>query len=111
MVFDSDGSTTTVFQDKGTIEEFLADITAGYDRIRSENLIINLSAFSRLKVTDITAFSGLSERHRNSGKSFVLVSDQVSYEDLPEELVVVPTLGEAKDIIEMDEIERDLDLQ
>jgi len=32
----------------------------------------------------------------------------LSYDEVPEEISVVPTLQEAKDLIEMEEIERDL---
>ncbi|CAN0606593.1 unnamed protein product, partial [Ectocarpus sp. 12 AP-2014] len=41
-------------------------------------------------------------------QSFVLVSDKVSYDDVPEEINLVPTLQEARDVVEMEEIERDL---
>ena len=52
----------------------------------------------------------LSNKHRGARKSFVLVTDKVTYEDVPEEINLVPTIQEAKDIIEMEEIERDLEL-
>jgi len=39
-----------------------------------------------------------------------LVSSAVALDDIPEEISMAPTLQEARDIIEMEEIERDLDL-
>jgi hypothetical protein len=39
----------------------------------------------------------------------VIVSDTISYDNAPEELSITPTIQEAHDIIEMEEIERDLD--
>jgi hypothetical protein len=38
----------------------------------------------------------------------VIVTDRVDFDEMPDEIVVVPTLQEAYDIIEMEEIERDL---
>ena len=52
----------------------------------------------------------LSNSHKAKGKSFVLVSDLISYGDIPDEISLVPTVQEAKDLIEMEEIERDLEL-
>ena len=40
----------------------------------------------------------------------MLVSDQISYDQVPDEISLAPSLQEAHDIIEMEEIERDLDL-
>ena len=40
--------------------------------------------------------------------SRVLVVEAVSLGEFPEECIAVPTLGEAKDLIEMERIERDL---
>ena len=55
-------------------------------------------------------FLQISNEHRRKRKSFVLVTNKVPYADVPEEICVVPTVQEAHDIIEMEEIERDLDL-
>jgi len=40
--------------------------------------------------------------------SFVIVFNGINIDNIPEDIVVVPTLTEAKDIIEMENIERDL---
>jgi len=42
--------------------------------------------------------------------SFVIVYDGINFDDLPDEIIVVPSLDEAKDLIEMENIERDLGL-
>ena len=67
-------------------------------------------SFKNLTKNDVLEFYQLSNMHRALKKSFVLVTDKVSYEEVPDAIHVVPTLQEAKDIIEMEEIERDLDL-
>ncbi|MBD0778876.1 ribonuclease Z [Maribacter sp. ANRC-HE7] len=110
MIFDKEGTTTIVFQENISIQEFLKNLESGYNKIKNDNIIINLFSFSKLSSGDILEFLPISNRHRDTKKSFVLVTDKVSFDEVPEELSVVPTIREAKDIIEMEEIERDLDL-
>jgi hypothetical protein len=46
--------------------------------------------------------------HKIAKKSLVLVTYSINPNDVPSQLTVVPTQLEAHDIIEMEEIERDL---
>lgn len=110
MVFDKKGTTTTVFQEDISLNIFLANLTKAYPDIKNDNLIINLFSFKELTSNDILEFLELSNQHRGDSKSFVLVSNLVSFDEVPDEICLVPTLQEAKDIIEMEEIERDLGL-
>jgi hypothetical protein len=108
MIFDKDGNTTIVLQENASLQTFIANLEKAYDKIKNDHIILNLFSFTRLNAGDILEFLNISNAHRASGKSFVLVTDKVSYDEVPEEISVVPTLQEAKDIIEMEEIERDL---
>lgn len=110
MIFDKEGNTTIVFQERTHLKTFLQNLREAYLRISNDHLIINLFTFGALKTADILEFLELSNQHRAKGKSFVLVSDAVSYDQVPDEISLVPTIQEARDIIEMEEIERDLDL-
>lgn len=110
MIFDKEGNITTVLQEDVSLESFLRKLSEAYPRIEKDHLIINLFSFGPLSESDIVEFLNLSNTHRAKGKSFVLVSDAVSYEDVPDEINLVPSLQEARDLIEMEEIERDLDL-
>ena len=49
-----------------------------------------------------------TNQHRAHQHSFVIVNDTINIDQVPEELMVVPTLLEAGDVIQMDEIQRDL---
>jgi hypothetical protein len=53
-------------------------------------------------------FLEVSNLHRGNKRSFVFVCDAIPVDEIPLEMVVVPTIGEAADIIEMENIERDL---
>ena len=57
----------------------------------------------------INKFVEFASRHKEiSDKSFVIVTGQIALKLLPDVLNVVPTLHEALDTIEIEEIERDL---
>ena len=110
MIFDSDGTTTIIFQEDISLEKFRANLTKEYPKIKNDNIIVNLFSFSELMADDVLEFLDLSNTHRENKKSFVIVTEKVSYDQVPEEICVVPTIQEARDIIEMEEIERDLGL-
>lgn len=110
MIFDKEGTTTIVFQEKTSLSTFMDNLNKAYPTIKHDNIIVNLFSFSALTSGDILEFLDISNTHKGSGKSFVLVTNTVSYDDVPDEISVVPTIQEAKDLIEMEEIERDLDI-
>lgn len=110
MVFDKMGTTIIFSQTESSLSVFFDKFKEKYETINRDNVIVDLTFFKELKTTHILKFLAISNEHRSSNKSFVLVSDNVSFEDIPEEICLVPTIQEAKDIIEMEEIERDLGL-
>ncbi|MGB5371569.1 MAG: ribonuclease Z [Flavobacteriaceae bacterium] len=110
MIFDNDGTTTIVFQENIALPKFLENLKIAYPKIKNDNIIVNLFSFSKLKADDILEFLQLSDMHRAGKKSFVLVTDRVGFDEVPDSICVVPSLQEAKDIIEMEEIERDLEM-
>lgn len=110
MIFDKDGTTTIIDQEKKSLSIFLKNLEEKYGEVKNDNLIINLFTFDKLTSDDVLEFLNISNKHRKTGKSFVIVTDKVSYDEVPDAIIVAPTLQEAKDIIEMEEIERDLEL-
>lgn len=110
MIFDKDGNISIVYQEKISIKTFLDNLNKSYSSVKDDNLILNLFSFEKLTAGNVLEFLELSNRHKENGKSFVIVTNKVAYDAVPEEIMVTPTLQEAKDIIEMEEIERDLGL-
>ena len=108
MIFDKDGNTTIVTQEKVSIIELVKKLNVLYERFRNDNIIICLTSLKSIPISDIVEFLQISNTHRKSGQSFVIVSSMVNLNDAPDDIVVVPTLKEAQDIIEMEEMERDL---
>lgn len=101
------GHTVIIRNTQGDIAAFLEKVTNEYNSYKELNMILDLSQ-DKVNLEHILSFLSLSNRHRKSKKSFVLVAKDVDFNEMPEEMVVVPTLLEAHDIIEMEEIERDL---
>ncbi len=110
MIFDKEGNTTIVFQEDISLGTFLLNLNKSYEKLQHDHIVVNLFSFDKLNANDILEFLELSSKHRGARKSFVLVTEKVSYDEVPEEICLVPTIQEAKDIIEMEEIERDLEL-
>lgn len=72
------------------------------------NLVIDLLKYQDLTLEDLICFLKLSNYQRGGKLSYVLVNKDIDYDIVPDEMIVVPTLQEAQDIIQMEEIERDL---
>lgn len=72
------------------------------------NLIVDLDKYNALELPQLLEFLKLSNYQRSSKHSFVIVNNAVDIDEVPSEMTVVPTLQEAFDIVEMEEIERDL---
>lgn len=108
MIFDSEGTTTIITQETASIVEFVKKLEALYDRFKNDNVIVSLTSLNKIPSELIVEFLDISKKHRKAKHSFVILTDKVNLDDIPNEIIVVPTLQEAHDIIEMEEIERDL---
>jgi len=108
MIFDSEGTTTIITQETASIVEFVKKLEELYDRFKNDNVIVSLTSLNKIPSEHIVEFLDISKKHRKAKHSFVIVTDKVNLDDIPNEIIVVPTLHEAHDIIEMEEIERDL---
>jgi hypothetical protein len=108
MIIDQDGTISIITQEKATIIELVKKIQALYPKFKNNNIIVALSTLNKIQVADIVEFLEISNIHRATNHSFVIVSDKIDLDSIPDDIVVVPTIQEAYDIIEMEEIERDL---
>ncbi|WP_430468331.1 ribonuclease Z [Winogradskyella ouciana] len=108
MIVDRDGNITIIAQEKASVKTLVNNIEIGYHKYKDYHLIVRLSSLEKILLKDIIEFLRLSNNHRAEKKSFVIVTNQADLDQMPDELVVVPTLQEAYDIIEMEDIERDL---
>jgi hypothetical protein len=108
MILKKDKQATIVVPENEDPVNLIELIEKAIDKLQEDNIVINLLSYNELQIEELLPFMTISDTHR-SKKSFVLVTSKLQYDEIPEELCVVPTLQEAMDIIEMEEIERDLD--
>lgn len=108
MILDQNGNISIITQEKATIIELVKKIQALYPKFKGNNIIVSLTTLEKISLSEILEFLELSNTHRASKQSFVIVSDKVNLDEVPDEIIVVPTLQEAYDIIEMEDMERDL---
>ena len=108
MILVQDGNTSIITQENSSIIELLNKIQESYSKIKNDNIIINLVSLNTISIEEVSEFLEFSKNHRKAKHSLVIVSNQLESDDVPEALIIVPTLQEAHDIIEMEEMERDL---
>jgi len=108
MIIDRDGNITIITQEKASVKTLVNNIEQAYDKYKNYHIIVNLSSLDKISLEDIIEFLRLSNNHRGDKKSFVIVTDKADLDQMPDEIAVVPTIHEAYDIVEMEDIERDL---
>ncbi|GGG49960.1 ribonuclease Z [Bizionia arctica] len=108
MIIDKDGNVTVITQEKASVFELIKKLDVVYNRYKNDNIIISLTSLKAIPLEEVIEFLQLSNTHRKAKHSFVIVSDKVNLDEMPDEILVVPTIKEAYDIIEMEEMERDL---
>ncbi len=99
---------TTIKDTQNDLISFVDKVTHEYKTFEKTNLIIDISGYENLSIKEILTFLPLAKLHKKHKKSFVLVVSDFDYNKAPSSLTIVPTKQEAHDIIEMEEIERDL---
>ena len=102
------GHTIIVKDTQGDPESFREKVTEGHNAFKNHNLILDLSHDKNINLKFIQSFLKLSKAHRSGKKSFVIVASDIDFNALPANLIAVPSVLEAQDVIEMEEIERDL---
>lgn len=91
-----------------TIEQYLHKLQADKS-LAGQNLVILLHENLKILPEEISLLENfLQDFKATQNKSAVLSAPQIKHTDLQEQTSFAPTLQEAIDIIEMEEIERDL---
>lgn len=94
------------YKDTKSFGEYLLRVVP--ERYADQDLVIDLTVYSDVTLGHLLHFLEVSNLHRGNKHSFVFICDAIPVDDIPHKMIVVPTLGEAADIIEMENIERDL---
>ncbi len=102
------GEHTIIEAINDSVVDFSSALTKRHKEFNSENVIVDLSKYKSLELEELLTFLELSNVHRKENKSFVIINSVIPMEKIPDELIVVPSMQEAKDLIQMDEIQREL---
>jgi len=105
-----DNNKAIVNFNKRVKDDFFIFFNNIYKEILDKNIIIDFGEKNIFSSSSLDKLSNISISHQNLNLSFVIVSSSLNSESIPKSLVWSPTLNEAKDLIEMDEMQRDLGL-
>ena len=108
MKVEQKGHTVTIKDTQGDLVSFRLKLTHEYKTFQKHNIIVDVRPHKSLSTAEIDSFLPLSKTHRKSKKSFILVTPEIDFNAVSHKLAVVRSLQEAHDIIDMEEIERDL---
>ena len=108
MKVEQKGHTVVIKDTQGDLDSFRLKLTNEYKTFQKHNIIVDIRLYKTLSVKDIESFLSLSKTHKKAKKSFIIVTSEPDFNAVSDKLAVVRSLQEAHDIIEMEEIERDL---
>ena len=110
MILSQNGNTSIITQEKATLIELVKKIQVLYPKFKNNNIVVNLTSLGAIQKEEVIEFLQLSNNHRQAKHSFVIVSNKINLDESLDDLIIVPTLQEAYDMIEMEDMERDLGL-
>lgn len=109
MKVEQNGHTTIIRDTKLDLPIFIDAITSQRLTLIKNNVIIDLHNYPELYVKDVLLFAEIAKDFKKNKKSLVIVAcSTFDFNANTKKITVVPSLLEAHDIIEMEEIERDL---
>lgn len=89
-------------------KEFSSSFEDQHHKFAKNNIIIYLSSKLKVSIKNISIFLKYADLHRDNGTTFVLVYNNIDVDSFPESFNIVPTIQEAEDVLEMENIQRDL---
>lgn len=92
---------------ENSFEKFTTELKETFDGLNKQNIILDLSAIKATE-NEISTLTEFAEIQLENNLSFVVIVPSFDADAFDEELNVVPTLIEAQDMIDMDEMTRDL---
>lgn len=99
---------TLVTSNEDTFIDFFTNFTKNHENLKEKHLIIKILDNFKSTKENILLFLKYAEYHQLNGTSFVVVCKHITIDDFPEIFNITPTIVEAEDIIEMENIQRDL---
>lgn len=108
MIIEEKQEYILVIPDENSFNEFYVNFKNKHSEIENANVFLRLSNKINIKEEDIFVFLKYSMQHSEKKTTFIVISNTVDVDNFPETFNIVPTLQEAEDILEMENIQRDL---
>ena len=108
MKFEIKDTAVIVDQNKQVSSEFFKLFDLNYHKFHLNNIILIIDETQNSEPDFVNFILKLTKSHQLHKKTFVVVAPQWSQSDISDDIICVPTLQEAFDLIEMDEMQRDL---
>ncbi|NCT10007.1 MAG: hypothetical protein GW772_08020 [Flavobacteriia bacterium] len=100
---------TLISSDEDSFSDFFSSFLVKKNDFEKEHLVVLISDNIIANEKDFISFLDFSEKKKENGTSFVIVNSTINIDDFPDNFNIVPTIIEAEDILEMEEIERELE--
>ena len=108
MQIDKNDKFTLISIDENSFSEFYNSFLIAEKNHQKENIVIQVSNNINISSKEFLLFLDISVQKKENGTSFVVISSEVNIDDFPENFNIVPTLQEAEDVIDMENMEREL---
>ena len=109
MKIDTHENFIIVKENINNFEDFITSLNPKSNvKLSGKNIIIDLLEIDEFSLEKLSLFSELATIFRKYNNSFVIVNNQINLNEIPDDILVVPSLQEAEDIVEMETIEREL---
>ena len=99
---------TLISSTENSFSEFIKAFKSEKLEEVTNHKIVQLSENLNTTLNDLSIFLDIATNHKSNGMSFVVICKDIDIDAIPDEINIVPTLLEAEDVLEMEEIERDL---
>ena len=97
-----------ISSDENSFSEFYGLFLDKVANYKKNHLIIHISDKTKTTKEDFLLFLDIAIQKKKNKTSFVIIADALNVDYFPENLNIVPTLIEAEDVIEMENMEREL---
>lgn len=94
--------------DNKSFENFVSDFGKKHSDLVKNHLIIKIPDELSIDSENIFIFLQYAEEHQANNTTFIVVCKRCNIDDFPDTFNIVPTLQEAEDVLEMENIQRDL---
>jgi len=108
MTIEKKENYTYITDDKKSFQDFFKEFLKQHSSLIKEHLLVVLSDDATVSKDAILAFIEIAHQHKENGTTFVVIHKGMDADLFPENFNIVPTLEEAEDVLEMENIEREL---